>query len=226
MSKVLNKISILLGVLKFKGEKPSEKVLSTPVVSVGVKGTEFTTGVAKDSSSFVDMREGEILFFSDDVKTIRAGSKLLYDVLVGEREVEVQIEKFLSQGNERIKTRKEEVFESIQKIVMKRIEKYDQIVSEIKSLSDKDEFEKAAFSVIGESALKGCILETNKFVTGIGEKLPDEIEKRIEKVFDKWRKIEEEVVKKFEEKVRKIEEQMQKKKQKIEKKIREFEKKF
>lgn len=234
IEKTLYSIKLLYGKLMAKIEKKKEEWVNvgTPTSIIGVRGTEFSSGVAPDGSTIVEVSDGEVEVLDDENKRVAEGERAEYDAEEGLKiepiEKEIDWDEWFEKRRERFLTKKDELAEIHNERLEKRVKKLESLLETIEKVADEGESEKMREIVANLYSLKDNLETGVDFLRR--EKLKVKIEKRFRDVAKRWEERRKAIAERFEKRRREMEERFKLRKKEMEEKFknrrREMEERF
>lgn len=224
IEKALYSIKLLYGRLVAKIEKKKEEWVNvgTPTSIIGVRGTEFYSGVAPDGSTIVEVVDGEVEVLDEENKKVAEGERAEYDAEEGLKveamEKEINWDEWFEKRRGRFLTRKDELAEIHNKRLEKRVKKLESLIEKIEKVADEGESEKMREMVANLYTLKDNLETGVDFLRR--EKLKVKIEKRFRDVAKRWAERKKIIAERFEKRRREMEEKFQRRKKEMEEKFK------
>jgi hypothetical protein len=224
IEKALYSIKLLYGKLISKIQKKNEKWLNvgTPTSIIGVRGTEFYSGVAPDGSTIVEVVEGEVEVLDEENKRVAEGERAEFDTEEGLKvesiEKEVNWDEWFEQKRKNFLKRKSELAEIHNKRMEKRMKKLESLIEDIEKTADEGESEKMKEEVAVLYSLKDNLETGIEFLRREGIRI--KIEKRFKEVAQRWADRKHEVAQRFEKRRMEIEQRFKERKKEIEERFK------
>ncbi len=224
--KFLLKVNIFMGRIRGFLKKGREEWVNftSPTSVVGVRGTEFEIICSDDGSSAIEIIEGEVSLFTDEIRTLKEGERAIYDITEEKFEIlpsttPFSVEEWLSRKRRELEERRREIEEKHNRRLKKIIEKYEENMERIKSSAEKGEEEDMETGLSIFSMIDDSLSNTGEFMRK--RDLKNMYEKRVKEVRERWEKRRMEIMKRFEKRRKEIKERMERKREEIEKRRRE-----
>lgn len=224
IEKALYSIKLLYGKLLAKIEKKNEQWVNvgTPTSIIGVRGTEFYSGVAPDGSTIVEVVEGEVEVLDDENKKVAEGERAEFDTEEGLKvepiEKEINWDEWFEQRREKFLKRKSELAEIHNTLLEKRMKRLESLIEKIERTADEGESEKMKQDVSLLYTLKDNLETGIEFLKR--EKLKVKIEKRFKEVAQRWAERKRQVAERFERRRQEIEKRFRERRKEIEERFK------
>lgn len=224
IEKALYSIKLFYGKLTAKIAKKKEEWVNvgTPTSIIGVRGTEFYSGVAQDGSTILEVVEGEVEVLDEENKRVEAGERAEFDTEEGLKiepmEEEINWDDWFKHRKEKFLKRKSELAEMHNKRLEKRLKRLEYLVEKIGDVADEGESEKMKEIVASIYTLKDNLETGVEFLKREGLRV--KIEKRFMDVAKRWRERKQEVATKFEKRRREIEQRFRERRKEIEERFK------
>ncbi len=224
IERALYSIKLLYGKLMAKIEKKRENWVNvgTPTSIIGVRGTEFSSGVAPDGSTILEVLEGEVEILDDDNKKVLEGERAEYDAEEGLKiepmEMEINWDEWFEERRERFVRRKAELAEIYNRRLEERVKKLESLIDKIEKIADEGESERMKDTIANLYTLKDNLETGVEFLRR--EKLKVKIEKRFRDVARRWTERQRAIAERFEMRRKEIEERFQRRKQEMKEKFK------
>jgi len=230
LQKIVYRVGILIGRLRFavKVGQPRWINVTTPTSALGVRGTEFNVLTGADSSSVIEIFDGDVLLLADEAMSLGYGNRAMYDLTEEKFEIEPLENKFdhtewLSKRATEWKDKRRHVGKNLNDLVLKRIGEFDALTDSILKSADEGKEEKINQSlsllVLSDDTLKNSefFMERNR--------IRNLYKKRLEDVRKRWAERRTQVVERFEKRRKEINERFKEKKKDIKNEFEEKRKK-
>ncbi len=224
IERALYSIKLLYGKLMAKIEKKKEDWVNvgTPTSIIGVRGTEFSSGVAPDGSTILEVLEGEVDVLDDENKKVLEGERAEYDAEEGLKiepmEREINWDEWFEERRKRFLKRRAELAEIHNRRLEERVKKLESLIEKIEKVADEGESERMEDAIANLYTLKDNLETGVEFLRR--EKLRVKIEKRFKDVARRWAERQRAIAERFEMRRREMEERFERRKQEMEEKFK------
>lgn len=224
--KVLKKVSILLGRIWFRVKEGAWLNVNTATMVVGVRGTEFETGVAPDASAYTEVERGEVIVITDEERAVQEGERAVFDIIEGfrieSREKAFNPDEWIEERRERFERLRDIVRKRVEEIMEGRVELYKMGIEETEESERKEEWELIPEQSSLVELIEDGIEEGMEFLQR--EKIKWELKERFEKLRKMWEKRKEAIRLKAEKRREEIRKRMEKRREEIKERMEKLRK--
>lgn len=232
IEKVLYSLKLFSGKLITKIAKNKERWVNvgTPTSIIGVRGTEFYSGVAPDGSTILEVTEGEVEVLDEDTIKVKQGERAEFDTEEGLKiepiTKEIDWDEWFKMRRERFVKRRKEIEEILNRRLKRRMEKLESIIKRIEQVAEEGKSERMKEEVANLYSFKDNLETGVEFMRIKG--LRAKIEKRFKEVASRWEERRKMIAERFEKRRRELEERFERRhremEERFEKRKREMEK--
>lgn len=228
LERLLKKVSIILGRIWFKMKEGAWLNVDTATIVVGVRGTEFETGVALDGSAYTEVEEGEVFIVVEKEGRLQAGERAVFDVIEGlkveSRKKPFNPNRWIVEKRKRFEELRERIRKRMMEIMERRLKFYEMKIKEIEESERKGEWEfmpeKSSIVELIEDGINGGVTFLER--EGIKWRLKD----RFEKLRREWKERRRVIRLRMKERKEEIKRRIEKRRKKIKERMERLRKKM